>query len=192
MKIKYISLLSTVVLSTVTVLSQLALYSPAQAGSNNFFCGRSQGVPATIARTSRGDVPVIRWVSTQFANSGYTPQKRCQIVSQKFQQYNNDGTLKYLTTGWKNGNSVVCVASYQGGSCSGVLFTLKPGQNPNKTLRQLMAVRTRASGPLNETEERVYIDMEQFLQDSPTQEASLSDEPSAVQPETPTGNDSLF
>jgi hypothetical protein len=192
MKIKYSSLFSAMVLSTTTVLGTLAFSPLAQAGSANFFCGRSQGVPATIAKTSRGNVPVIRWVSNQFTSSGYSPQKRCQIVSQKFQQYKNDGTLKYLTTGQHNGIPVVCVASYKGGSCSGVLFTLKPGQNPGKTLRQLFSVRDRASGPLNETEERVYIDMEQYLQDSPIQEAYPSDEPSPVQPEPPTGKDSLF
>ncbi|HIK31037.1 MAG TPA: hypothetical protein IGS17_03360 [Oscillatoriales cyanobacterium M59_W2019_021] len=104
---------------------------------------------ATIARTQRGlIVPVIYWNSDYFSDSGYTPETRCQMVSQRFETFRQNGTLNYLTTGKMNNMPVVCVASAVGGGCAenGLLFTLKPSSDPNRVLEDLMAVRNRASG----------------------------------------------
>jgi hypothetical protein len=138
-----------------------------------FLCGTSQGAPATVALTSRGYVPVVRWSSNYFGRSGYSAQTRCKMVSAKFQQYYQNGTLNYLTASYQNRQPVICVAASKGGACSGVLFTLKPTANPMATLRQLMRVRTQAGAVLNEStasptpvspvDER-YLDMKEFLQ----------------------------
>jgi hypothetical protein len=151
--------------------------SLAQAQSNTFFCGQSQGEFVTMARTARGNVPVIRWVSNYFSGSGYTPEKRCEIVSQKFQQFNQDGRLQYLTTGRVNGLPVICAASSYGKGCDGVLFTLKAGQNPNQVLQDLMGVRNRASGPIKQlgggstsqasnSDAPTYINMDNYLKNA--------------------------
>ena len=81
----------------------------------------------------------------------WSPEARCQEVSKRFESYHRDGTLNFLTTGRMNRQSVVCVAQSQGGPCSGLLFTLKPGSNPGQTLQKLLDVRHRATGPLNES-----------------------------------------
>jgi hypothetical protein len=152
--------------------------APAHAGSTandaKFLCGTSKGSPATVAHTSRGYVPVVRWSSPFFSRSGYSPQTRCKMVSAKFQQYYQNGTLNYLTTSYQNRQPVICVAASKGGPCAGVLFTLKPTSSPMGTLRQLMQVRTQAgpvvlnestggSLPSNPTDER-YLDIREFLQ----------------------------
>lgn len=141
---------------------------PVHAGETKFICGNWQGIPATMAETAKGKVPIITWVSDYFDTSGFNSRKRCQIVSQKFQQYYNEGTLKYLTTGRKQGNNIVCVAKVENGACSGQLFTLKPGSNPGETLKQLMSIRSQASGvkPINESSDRVYIDFDRYLQEA--------------------------
>lgn len=188
---------SIVAVSTVICA---AASGSATAAEQRFACGQSGGIPATMAKTSRGPVPVIKWTSGYFSNSGYSPLRRCQIVSDKFQQYFETGELNYLTTGRVNRQNVVCVAKAEKANCSGVLFTLKPGSNPGRTLQRLMDVRLRASGPLNETYGRVYINMEQFLSEAPVdQEAVIDSEPatkpesvsqsekSEPQPEPPTG-----
>ena len=94
-------------------------------------------------------------------------------MSDKFQQYYATGELNYLTTGRVNYQNVVCVAKARLGACNGVLFTLKPGSNPGQTLQRLMDVRLRASGPLSETYERVYIEMDKFLSEAPVDEAAV-------------------
>jgi hypothetical protein len=183
-----LSLLIWVLTSSVlTVASSFVPSDLALAGETKFICGTWQGAPATIARTSKGDVPVIRWVSDHFNASGFTAQKRCQMVSAKFQQYYQEGTLKYLTTGRKNGNNVVCVAQSEKGACKGQLFTLKPGSNPGETLKQLMAVRSQASGatPVNESSDRVYISIDRYLEEASVANSQPTNSP-ASSSQTPT------
>lgn len=112
--------LVTVLLATViTGTSSFFLKEAAAQGTTTFVCGTStvdgKVVPTTIAKTRRGDVPVIRWVSTWSTGSGFTPQKRCEIVSKSFQTYHEAGQLNYLTTGRVNGQAVICPAITQGG-----------------------------------------------------------------------------
>jgi Circadian oscillating protein COP23 len=175
MKFRSVAFVSSVSLTMGAAL--MGAIAPAHAGTANdakFMCGTSKGSPATVALTSRGYVPVVRWSSNFYGRSGFTPQVRCKMVSAKFQQYYKDGTLNYLMTSYQNRQPVICVAASKGGPCAGVLFTVKPSSNPMATLRQLMQVRTQAGGAavLNEStggalpsdplDER-YIDMKEFL-----------------------------
>lgn len=177
---------SVLTVSALTIASLLA-FNPATRGQSGtaFVCSNWQGSPATVAQTAQGDtVPVILWSSDYFGKAGFDPQTRCELVSQRFQQYYNNGTLNYLTTGRMNRMPVVCVAQKEGGPCTGLLFTLKPESNPSATLQRLLAVRVRAQGPLNETNARVYIDMEEYLENAIEARSSsnISDEPAKIQP----------
>lgn len=174
-------LLNTILTGTaITLASSLLSSTPAQAQATAFVCGQSNNVPATMAQTPRGNVPVIRWNSDYFAAAGYDPQTRCEMVSQRFQTFLQKKALNYITTGLINGQKVVCVARFQGGDCArdlpeaGLLFTLKPESNPGQTLRQLMQVRVGASGPLNENDARVYINVNDFLNTSPVEENTMN------------------
>lgn len=128
----------------------------------SFACSSLKGVPTTIAQTPVGKTPVIRWVNDFFDE--YDPQTRCELVSAKFQQYYSEGTLKYLTTARKNGESIVCVAAYENGPCAQQLFTLKPDSNPtSQTLAQLFDIRDRSGKAINQSSERLYFSIEEFL-----------------------------
>ena len=167
----------------LTIATTFLGSSPASAEKTTFVCSVSNGLPATVAQTSRGNVAVIRWNSDYFSGSGWTDQRRCQEVSKKFQNYYQSGALNYLTTGIMKGQPVVCVADLEGSGCSKLLFTLKPESNvtPAQKLQQLLAVRVRASGPLNESSPRVYIDMKEFLKMAPV-ESVTSGSSSNAQP----------
>jgi hypothetical protein len=140
------------------------------AEPQKFFCGDSGGVPTTMASTSRGPIPVIRWVSN-LGDGEYSPRARCQSVSERFQRYYDSGQLNYLTTGTENGTDIICVTAAPGGNCAGTLFTLKPGSNPNQTLKQLFGVQNSV-GPLNEGISHNYIAMEDILQKRPVDDES--------------------
>lgn len=168
----------------------LAAISPvaAQSGGAKFLCGTSQGSPATVVQTSRGNITVIRWVSNVFGEQ-YSPEYRCRVVSAKFQQFHKDGQLNYLTTGFANGQTVVCVAKTKGGPCSGVLFTLKPGSDPLNTLTRLMNVRVQAGPSLNESTaganlmgDEQYIDVANFLSTAPTDDSSVVEATPSLNP----------
>jgi hypothetical protein len=150
---------------------------PAQAQGTKFVCRSVNGVPTTVAETNRGVVPVIRWVSDYFSESGWTPEARCQEVSQRFQTYHEAGSINYLTTGRINRQPVICTSDRQGGTCQDLLFTLKQTSNPSQTLQELMNVRVRASGPLNETSEKIYVDMGNFLETAPVLDLTNSNAP---------------
>ncbi|MFB8795429.1 MAG: COP23 domain-containing protein [Microcoleus sp.] len=167
--------------SIAFAVSAIGTYASAQTTlqTRAFVCGTSNGAPTTIARTNRGDVPVIRWTSDRFRDAGYSPERRCIEVSARFQQYFRNQKLNYLTTGMMNNQQVVCVADREGGNCIGLLFTLKGGSDPTQVLNSLLAVRVRASGPLNESTSRVYIDMSEYLEQAAveSQPNSQSDTP---------------
>jgi hypothetical protein len=176
MKLKSVTKLllgAAIAFSAATVISQPSNACPEGQSScapdghiderNIFFCDRSHGVPTTAVRTPGGVMPVIRWVSHFFLPSGYDPYARCQDVSARFQTYYNNGMLDYITTGIVNRQPVVCVTDTTGGPCQGILFTLKPGQNASRIIEQLFDIRAGASGPLYESNSRVYLDMNKYL-----------------------------
>jgi Circadian oscillating protein COP23 len=142
-----------------------------------FSCGQSRvlttdkKIPTTFALTKRGSVPVIRWQSTYFGKSSiYTPLKRCEEVSRRFQKYYSEGTLSYLTTGKMNAQNVICVSDEYGGPCQGLLLTLEPKDNPQAVLKDLLSARNRASGPLTRSTGSLYVDMTNFLETTPVEE----------------------
>jgi hypothetical protein len=177
---------SIIALSLMTGLPVVALSSlPSSAApGTKYFCGQSQGKPATIAQTPTGDVVVIRWTSDHFEKSGYTPAERCRIVSDKFQQYHQNGTLRYITTGRENRQLVVCTAQNLNGGCVGTLFTLKPGSNPKATLKALMNVGSKAvrGGVLQESYDRVYFNMDELLSTAPREVSATAQPRSATTP----------
>ncbi|NER36677.1 MAG: hypothetical protein F6J93_22285 [Oscillatoria sp. SIO1A7] len=179
MKIK--SLASIPAAIAIALGATASFGQPAAAQSDtSFYCGTVDGKPTTLARTSRGNIPMIHWETEYFSGSGWTPQKRCEEVSRRFQEFNEKGWLAYLTTGELNGYNVICVTEepgehsdrYQLGE-AGMLMTLRNEEdNPSKVLRELMEVRDGArNSPLlhsnavleYDSQGRLYVDLEEFL-----------------------------
>jgi hypothetical protein len=121
--------------------------SEAETAAQKFACSFADGKFVTVAKTKKGDVPIISWESDDFSGSGFTPKVRCQKVSSRFQTMYSTGQLKYLTVGKIKNQSVVCGTKQANGSCTDrtVLYTLKPTADPQKVLRQLQTIRNRAS-----------------------------------------------
>ncbi|MEL6928169.1 MAG: COP23 domain-containing protein [Cyanobacteria bacterium J06600_6] len=144
-----------------------------------FFCGKSQaGSPATIVRSSKhGDKTMIVWNSSHFQASGYGNQRRCNDVTQKFQNFYNQGTLKYLVNGTSNGQAIICAIPNKKTACNDEtqLYTLKTRGEATVKLKQLQSIRSGASGrPMYESNARVYIDFNEYLN---RDEATASLEP---------------
>ncbi|MEG3986016.1 COP23 domain-containing protein [Microcoleus sp. S28C3] len=153
---------------------------PPPVQRTSFICASgANGLPTTYAVTTRGQVPVIRWFSDYFSGGGFTPERRCQEVSARFQNFYNSGQLNFIASGYVNGQAVVCAAQASGRPCSGanVLFTLKPGSNAGETVQRLFNIRAGASGPLYESQDEpsaVYIDFKQFLNNTVVEGAVAS------------------
>jgi len=66
----------------VVSLSTSAIFSqPSHARNNSFFCAILNRQPVTLARTPRGNVPMVRWVSNNYFPPPWTAEKRCQEVA---------------------------------------------------------------------------------------------------------------
>ncbi|MFB2893411.1 COP23 domain-containing protein [Aerosakkonemataceae cyanobacterium BLCC-F50] len=156
--------LSWLQLSTaIAFVSAIATPQPSLAQNVTFFCGTSNGAPATIARTSTGEVPLIIWDITN-SGQGSSPQQRCEEVATNFQNSRSQGNLNYITTERKDGQLVVCFAAQENAPCSGVLFPLNSTEtNPRNALQRIFRIRVVSSKPINETGDRVYISLDKFL-----------------------------
>jgi Circadian oscillating protein COP23 len=181
-------LTSLITASAIALATTIVASIPTLAQTTGFVCRQSGGQPATILQRPEGNVIVIKWVSNSFSDSGFDAQRRCEQVSDRFQQYHKTGNLKYLTTGVINRQPVICVANRRGGDCArelpnnGLLFTVKPGSDAQDTLKRLVNLRARAStNSLNEStpsrrldvemNDRLYIDMDEYLNSKPADSA---------------------
>jgi Circadian oscillating protein COP23 len=160
---KFQSLIKLIAVSTL-ILNITACTSQPPSGKITFSCDVKNGVPRTVARTLRGEVSIIRWVSNFGGEVGYTPQKRCEEVSNRFQQYYNQGILNYITTGRENNYDIICVSSENGGACDGLLFTLKPGESASSLIPQLFDVASLGSGPIEQSSSGISIDFNKLLE----------------------------
>ena len=152
----------------------------AGASARGFVCGVANGAPATNALKADGtQIPVIRWTSSTFTAAGWGPQRRCEEVSERFDTYLKQGRLAYITTGRMNRLPVICTAASKRGPCDGLLYTLKPGQNATATLKDLLQIRVKARGPLNETSGRLYVSLDELMS---TAQANADGGSPSVQP----------
>ena len=146
--------------------------SPINTVQSGFRCDTSGDLPTTLYQSSQGTAePWIKWQSDHFSGSGWSPETRCQEVSSRLETYRRDKKLKYVTLGTVNNQSVICVASQEGGKCEGIIYTLKPGQDGLKALNNLFAWRKGEQG-LESNYESVtaipYINVEERLNETTT------------------------
>lgn len=128
---KLARLTAAIAATAVALTGSLASSSPANAQARpRFFCASKNGIPTTVVRMPNGsEISIIEWKSEHLVASGFTPQARCEIVSGRFQSFHARGMLNYLTAGIMNGQGVICATDKEGGSCTELLFTPKPGSD---------------------------------------------------------------
>lgn len=149
--------------SAIAFASAIITPQPSLAQNLTFFCGSSNGSPATIARTGTKEVPLVIWDITN-SGQGSSPQQRCEEAATNFQNSYNQGNFNYITTERKDGQLFVCFAPKQNEPCSAVLFPLNTNEtNPRNALQRIFRIRVVSSAPINETGDRLYISLDQFL-----------------------------
>lgn len=147
----------------------------ANSKKNVYSCINHQGKPMTVVDTMRGRIQLIVWESDYFRASGWTPEKRCQEVTNRFQEFSDQGILKYVTTGIMNKYPVICLGekvqkpqagdTYQCQS-DGLLITLQMNDKPTEVMRQLFedAVKT---GAMPVSRGKAVLDLEKYFATAP-------------------------
>ncbi|MEL6495308.1 MAG: COP23 domain-containing protein [Cyanobacteria bacterium J06623_7] len=146
--------------------------------SIQYRCMQRAGIPATVAYTPRGAIELIQWQNDFFNASQYTPERRCQEVSDRFQHHSQANNLRFISTGVINNYKAICIAEDTGNcKADGLLLTLEPDDNSETVLRNLFSLEARrqTGGVLRgggslpvEPEGKKTIDLNEFLADSPT------------------------
>ena len=167
------NLLTNAILGLSVIASAIALSGESAVAQDRFACDPNQ--MSTTVQTERGSIPLIRWTDRSFPPP-FSPEQRCQIVSNRFKKFDSNGTLKYIKADTINNLPALCVAAYKGGSClpDGLLVTFKPGTDANNTLVRILDRRVwAASGPvelssgdsklISEVNGETYVNMELFL-----------------------------
>lgn len=160
----------------------------AQITKNQYECVMDGDTPITRVRTPRGVIQLIEWKSDYFSSSNWTPVRRCQAVTDRFQVHSDEGSLTYVTYGRVNNQNVLCVAErvnlpQQPYICKdeiitrgdrtydSVLLTLQQDDDPGKVLQDLFTHSSRVSGGRGITRSvsryPEAIAIEQLLQQAP-------------------------
>lgn len=115
-----------------------------------------QGLQTIVQKGDRQAV-MFSWNYDGFGRD-YTPEKRCQIVSERLQQAanNNGGTFQdlQLASGVVNSQTVICALSSRS-KCNrkNMLFTLKPenARNPESVIQKMLIFAQDGSAYINES-----------------------------------------
>ena len=175
---------ATASLVSTSIFSQLS-----NAQSNNhptdrvsFYCGETvdqatgEKIPTTLAWNPQreANIPIVGWRNEYFGS--WNPQKRCEVVSPKFQTFYEDGRLEYLSNGEIAGYDVICAILEKEEQCSGKnqLFQVRPGTDAEDVILGLNAIlegKTSDSEPIYQSSgKRVYISVSGFLEQAPAVE----------------------
>ncbi|MDB9306619.1 COP23 domain-containing protein [Nodularia spumigena] len=179
-----------------TVLTSFSIISPSfsqstasktQSNQTTFVCttkfdqSSSQRIPVTAAwiPERKNHVYFVGWKSEYFLQSGWTAEKRCEHVTQKFQELYTQNRLNYISSGRNNGYPVICGVSNLGETCNAnnQLFTLRSDTNPDQVIQILMDIAEgkATEGILLQTSNNQrYIPVKAFLLQSPIIEIEQS------------------
>jgi hypothetical protein len=139
---------------------QVPHQNPPVVSDSPFYYSAHNGIPTTYLKQANGDeIPFIQWDSSYFAPSGYTPEVRAQLVTERLAQAFQNNQEVSITWGKMNGYEVILVVDNNNSRT--LLYTLKPNQKGSIAVdllkRQLDA--PTAFVALREAECKTYINV---------------------------------
>jgi Circadian oscillating protein COP23 len=113
---------------------------------------------ATVVQKGDRQATMVTWNYNGFGRE-FTPEKRCQIVSERLQQAANlnGGTFKDLqiASGTVNSQAVICALQSSSNKCNrqNLLFTLNPenARNPDAVIQKMFGFAQDGSSSINES-----------------------------------------
>jgi Circadian oscillating protein COP23 len=157
----------------ISTIAQSKAESPVKFICNQSFDQeKNNNLPTTFAWHSKGKTALIRWETKYFRN--YSPQRRCEEVSPRFQQAYENGSLNLITNGRMNNQPVICTARKYGAACDTLLMTLRPEDNSLQVLNVFKEILDgRQKGPVKHSSgtPQIYyqINIDEFLRNAPVE-----------------------
>jgi hypothetical protein len=141
---------SIAILANIILSSSVLTFSPSvSASSDKYYCQEINGTYGVYSRTERGDLGLLNF--KRDVPEDWTVAERCAEVARRFQQFYDNGNLRFIGAGFVNSEPVLCALKDRietGEPCNAenVLVTLPPQSDPVEVARQLMDVRSLAKG----------------------------------------------
>lgn len=175
-----VSIIAYTVAITTTAHAQESAVASSDSPPITFSCEVIDDLPNTVARTTHNNqeiVPIFRWDSDYYSETGEDSLTRCIRASALLEVYNQMKLLNYIKTEIIDGMPRICVANAPpeeelvDNSCGHELFIFKPGDTPEPVVKLLRQV-------LNNT----------LSEPQPSEDLSLSESesPQRIQPESRT------
>ncbi|MFB6274664.1 MAG: COP23 domain-containing protein [Halothece sp.] len=101
------------------------------ANGRRFTCEQYNGQYTVMYNPQNQSNRSYPWAIPQQMGGNWSPQRRCEAISQRLESYRPDGLLE-LQTSVKNGENIVCATTQANPSCR-IVFTVPRGQDPVKT-----------------------------------------------------------
>lgn len=101
------------------------------ANGRRFTCERNNGQYTVMYNPQNQSNRSYPWAIPQQMGGDWSPQRRCQAISQRLESYRPDGLLE-LQTRVENGENIVCATTQANPSCR-IVFTVPRGQDPITT-----------------------------------------------------------
>ncbi len=180
---------------TVSMAAAIALGASAAIGSfsqpsyanfpdTGFICtGPSSSILSAQSTTTSKTVALIDFR----AGGGFNSQDRCEFARKNFNDANAKSSvpadLAYITTGVKNGQTILCSVPNYGNDCDSpgnfYLFTLSNRTvNTQEALRRLffrLHTGKTTEPVLRDSESRIYIDMKEYIRAAFAEEGGSAD-----------------
>ena len=104
----------------------------AQAQDTRFSCELVNGEYTVMYYPESQPDQSYPWAIPSELGGGWTPQKRCDAITNRFEEYRQEGLLE-LATGTENGYDTICVTTQLDPSDCKLILTVPPGQDPQLT-----------------------------------------------------------
>jgi hypothetical protein len=96
-----------------------------------FTCELNNGQYTVMYHPESRPSEAFPWATPSTLGGGWTPERRCNEISRRLEEYRPDGLLE-MQTSQENSYNIVCVTTQRNSSCR-IVFTVPPGQDPLAT-----------------------------------------------------------
>lgn len=111
--------------------------------NSSFTCELQNGEYTVMYRPKSEPSQSYPWAVPTELGGGWTPQRRCETISERLEEYRPDGLVE-LRTDVENGYDIVCATTEEDLDNCRIVFTIPPGQDPMTTRDAVFANITLA------------------------------------------------